>query len=758
MLTGCSCGCVPIGPEYNPPEGYEITSSYLSVFADGCAQSNGRVDNLGMPLGSCDAAGQYVNRGRWVKAPNIQTVANNRISIGINGSIFYCSTGYDNKEPTPNFIVKPSEPVNTLFADGSELALSPGEIVVLEVVEGSTDAGVFIGSSTPNTTTCTNYNSLVSGQCSAKQGLGLSIYVGEQEIVTLDNTYNKNSYYPLAQIRNPFLFAYVNPNDRSSHTSFPNISMTDSSGQGKYLFMVPDGIQGKLGFAIARGVGSVGKGQYTLKIRSTPGACFVDRAQAEGNVGYRGAMQVLISTANPNDIDNVLNLWNSLSNNNITSYYSSLRNYINSQSGIKIGKNQKVLTDLIIPSAPNLSPLIITEPSYSSFTDVSGDLWFKVKDDYYHDNVGQYDVSVSVVTRKNSVVSKFLMNLIKPIYSLLETSTQNMYNSFSYQKFTNIIRLCLLLYIIIYGASFALGLIGIEASDIIIRIFKLAVVIQLLDSNSWDFFNRYFFKLFTDGSASLTAYVTGDYSQNKENTFSFIDDIFQIFFSPNTWTKLVSLFPSLIGVIFMFLLIFIMAFYLVTLARVFIAYLISLVMMSVLISVAPIFIVLLLFERTKKHFDNWIKYLADYALQPIIMLVTLFILNIIFLAVWNNAMNYELCFGDIVKFKLPLSYWTKGFLKDVSLGCIKFLKVKFTMGYLGMFASILQLLTVALAMSTLVSSVPAITSSITGATAAAGNVAKTADTLVHQGVTAVQSSARKSTISAVASISSRFRR
>ena len=44
-----------------------------------------------------------------------------------------------------------------------------------------------------------------------------------------------------------------------------------------------------------------------------------------------------------------------------------------------------------------------------------------------------------------------------------------------------------------------------------------------------------------------------------------------------------------------------------------------------MISLAPFFIILMLFEKTKSLFDNWISTLLSYVVQPTILLIFFFI-------------------------------------------------------------------------------------------------------------------------------------
>jgi hypothetical protein len=279
-----------------------------------------------------------------------------------------------------------------------------------------------------------------------------------------------------------------------------NVSLTNQGG-GNYAFMAPE--NGVLGFSILNGYGNKnGNGQYTLQVITTPLACYVEQSQASKQPGYRGALEMLITATNPNDTDNAISAFNALNGGNeIQTYYPQLNKYIASIANIQITSNASALSSLVV--SPKLSPVVILQPSYSFYGGQSGDIWLKVRDDYYSDNVGQYYVTANVVTKTPGVVSTFLNDLITPITTTIYSLSKQIYTSFTATRFLNIVRLCLLIYMMVYGAEFALGLTTISSYDLIIRIFKLAAVIELFNPSSFEFFSRYFFNIFISGSNSL---------------------------------------------------------------------------------------------------------------------------------------------------------------------------------------------------------------------------------------------------------------
>ncbi len=719
IISGCTCtSCDSVDTSISTSSETQTTSQQVTIYGDACALSTGAVDNSGVPTANCDTAGGYVNRGRWVKVPNISVVKNSELSLSVEGSMYYCSTGYDNQNASPTFVVYPNKSVTDLFSDGTQMPVV-GDQVLLITTASDNSTGVATSSSV--TTSCNNsksnaYSKLIGGTCRGYNALGLTIYVGNTEIATLDNNNSAGSTYAP---RNPYLFSYIVSNSLSSF--FTDVkskynTQLKNYGDGIYAFKVPTGMSGKLGFAIAQGNSSLKNGQYTLQVMSTPPACYVNQAQSNTTLGDRGALQLLVTSYNPNDIDNAISAFNSLNSNEISIYYPKLVKYISSNSGVSISSSATALTSLVVDSSISLAPIVIKTPSYTVNTsNLAGNIWLKVRDDYYSDNVGQYSVKVDYSYQVNGVVSTFLNNLITPITELFDQLSQEVYANFASSKFTKIVRLCLMLYLIIFGVEFALGLTQVSAQDLVSRVFKMAIVIQLLGPSSWSFFDAYFFEIFKSGRETLIQYITGDYTANKSGIFSFVDDIFNIFFSKATWIVIGSLMFELIGILYMSAILVLICVYIIVLAKAIVAYLLVVVGISILVSLAPIFIVLILFEHTRRYFDGWLKHLVDYALQPVIMFGALYILNSIFIQFWTNLMSMPICWGTRIEIKFGLlSKITQGYIDDVNLGCLLWFYPKNGLNALSIFAGIFVLYTLSFAIKGLLSAVPEITAAITG--------------------------------------------
>ncbi len=746
ILSSCSdCSCELQDTEI-PVNSQTITSS-VDLFADGCANTDGTTR---YPNYNCNNSGQYTNRGKWVKIPDINPVFNSNLTVSTEGSIYFCSMGIDTYKPSSNIIITPNSNGNIVntFEDGTQLPLEEGQpVIVTQDYDDDTVnnyVGITLGPSINPTTDCFNlsnpFNSLRQGVCRGNKLLGLSIIVGNSLITRLD--YQSNDPTSSA-----YLYSNVQSNELSNFLTAPKDRWglqydISNTGQRSFAFTSPvDGIFSiKLPQSSQSGLNFGKSGKYTLKVITTPPACFVDMAQAKDTTDNRGALLLLVSSINPNDYDNAVQAFDNLNNGNeMDNYYPELIKYISNYSNVQISSNVNGLSNLVVNSTESLNPLLIKVPSYKLDTTnyFNGNLWIKVKDDYYPDNVGVYSVTVKNTYKIASQVTTFLNSLITPIVDTFNDLSHQVYQNFTSSNYLRIIKMSLMIYIVVYGIEFALGLTAISSYDLVIRAVKIGVMVQLFDVvDSWKFFNAYFFEFFKSGMDQLIGFVTGEYSKTKAGIFGFVDDIFYTFFASQTWIKIMALFPDLIGFIYLIDIVFVMVLYLMILSKTIVSYLLVVIGIAILVSLAPIFFVLILFEKTRRYFDNWVKHLVDYTLQPILMFGALYILTKIFLMYWNNLMSFDVCWGAIINFYFPLSKWTYGWIPDVTLGCIPFYNVKGGIKYIDMFMGAFVISMFTFIIKNLVSHVPEITQSITNASSA-GGIAAASGKVIQQGMDAV---------------------
>lgn len=794
ILSGCSCGTEAVTGD---TDNYITHNSSVIVFADGCSDingstsmsqtGNGNTPAVYAPIGECDdyygGSGSWANRGRWIKVPgSASSVLNgDNFSVTVHGNINYCSYGYDNKNPSPTIKVLPASPMQTWFEYDSsiynenelpaptQLPVQAGQLIVLEISQTPSNTGVALGNDAASLTDIcadTNYDGFVAETCRATRGFALTIYVDDKEVVTLDNKNSSDSTYTAATSRYPDMFkplistryydevtqAWVSTTYDGALDNFDDwvfekygAESISSIGPGKYVFKVPDGVNGVLGFSLAKeagvlsdGTAGKGDGYYTISVLSAHPGCHV-RDSVVSDTGSRGAMQVLVTEPglNPNIEDTTTEFPDNTTT--ISKYYPELLKFISQNAGITIESDAEVLGDLVAYSEYEQTLILIDSQEYSGRAPGTGDLWLKMRDDYYHDNVGQYQVDVEVTTKKQTLVSDFLADITNPVVDSLNATTKIIYDSFSTSSnWLNIMQMSLFLYIVLYGAGFILGITQTSANDMVIRAIKIGVITVLFEPNSWDFFNTYFFKLFTDGKDYLIAAVTGDTSSDLSGVFGFIDDMFYTFFSEYTWEKLAALTPYLIGIVYIFIFLTTMVLYTVAMAQVFIVYLLTIVGISLLLSIAPIFMVAMLFERTRTIFLNWVKYLADYAIQPVILFATLYVMNEIFMTFWNNALDINIRYGGVWELDFfGVDGWTYGVIPSFSFGCVQFYYIDGGLNAYEMFVNVLMLYIFVYTIQAIFAHIPQLTEHLMS-TSTASSTANTAGKIMQKAVNLAQ--------------------
>jgi type IV secretion system protein VirB6 len=333
----------------------------------------------------------------------------------------------------------------------------------------------------------------------------------------------------------------------------------------------------------------------------------------------------------------------------------------------------------------------------------SGQIWLKINDNVYTDNTGEYNVDITIKSGSKTagMFSSMIMGLVNMIKDLLfvknvssqdwsvlgsqSTNSQIIGQNLIYTRLTcsglsdkthcfdyiKTLRAMLTLYIIFYSISFLFGLINPTQIDLVIRIIKIGVIITLTSDRSWSFFNDIFFKLFVDGGAQLINAINGN-GTSSSNPFAFADTIMQyLLFDDKAIIRLLAiLFTSTVGPIYFCLILYGAYVLLGEIFKAACAYIMSFVAIAILISLAPIFIPCILFSLTRHLFDNWIKFLVRYTLEPVLLLGGLGILSQLLLVALGQIFSFAVCWKCAfpITFGLPIP----NFPSSLKVFCINF--------------------------------------------------------------------------------------
>lgn len=311
----------------------------------------------------------------------------------------------------------------------------------------------------------------------------------------------------------------------------------------------------------------------------------------------------------------------------------------------------------------------------------------------YKNNTGQYDVKINY---KEYTVPQGISCIIEKLRTQLRALTLNTLPQYFFNMscvgsgcdcadgncenpYIKFIRAVLVLYIVAYGFAFLIGYVKISQKDLVIRILKIAIVLALISKNSWQFFHDYFFDLFICGMDDLIrlAQIQQDPSGN---VFGFLDRVLNLMlFTKSTWLKFLALLTtSPMGFILGIMVIISVILFLVGIFKAIVTYLMAIFAIGFLIMLAPIFIPCILFQMTRKLFDNWINMFVKYSLEPVMLVIGLSVLVDLLYNVFIQMINFSVCWKCVLPINLDFpiaSDFVKAIGASDTLFCFEFFGV-----------------------------------------------------------------------------------
>ncbi|WP_341755411.1 type IV secretion system protein [Candidatus Tisiphia endosymbiont of Ptychoptera albimana] len=275
-------------------------------------------------------------------------------------------------------------------------------------------------------------------------------------------------------------------------------------------------------------------------------------------------------------------------------------------------------------------------------------LYFKILDKFYDDNNGQYRVVIkSGVTDTRPDPIEFLTNLIKAElfgdgknHGLVRSIYEGIIKTPGYRVSVSAL---LTLYIMFTGFSFLIGNVNLTHTELIIRIVKVSIVSTLLSStSSWQFFHDYLFVFFMEGVEEILRIIK-ETAATGPGSWSIIG----LMIAPQTMAKLFSLlFVDPLGFIYIILFLIALYFIFMMVFKATIIYLTALITVGMIIIMAPIFICFMLFGITRSLFENWLRQLISYALQPIILFTGIAFISMIIRTEIYSSLGFGVCKYD----------------------------------------------------------------------------------------------------------------
>jgi len=284
---------------------------------------------------------------------------------------------------------------------------------------------------------------------------------------------------------------------------------------------------------------------------------------------------------------------------------------------------------------------------------------------------GQYYITVERLEDSSSIVKNGpITTLVKAVTHIMlgkdrqigsiinEGVIYNMYNGVaSNSKFSNIVKTMLVLYMVLSGIGFGLGIVKANNQELIYRLLKLGFVLAVISPTSWNFFGGYLVPLCIDGTTELIAKIMAgsaslegaglleaEIMKNPYLIFETFDAPLKIMLSAAIWKKVVALlFNGLVGIIMVIVLIAAIIIYLINIMKVIVAYLVSIIVLSILIIITPVILPFILFSTTKSIFDKWVKQIISFMLQPIMCFAAISLFNFLLIILLKIVFNFTAC-------------------------------------------------------------------------------------------------------------------
>lgn len=282
-----------------------------------------------------------------------------------------------------------------------------------------------------------------------------------------------------------------------------------------------------------------------------------------------------------------------------------------------------------------------------------GKLYFKIEDTHYQDNVGNF--TVDVVSGVHTGIG-FIEKTVRAFESQMGKVTKGMYENITGQfGFINIVRTLIYFYIVITGLMFIMGNINTTQAELVIRLFKVSLLLILISPTSFEFFNTYLFSFFTDGARDIakiildsTLYYNEDLNSPRfampedATALAVYDIIIKMLISQalnaKIWALILTQYCYLVFIFYACI-----ALLLLGTIRAVMIYLTAIMLVAVLLVIAPVFLVMILFQITKPLFENWLNLLISAGMMIVAVSALLALLMTILMNQIEHLFSYEVC-------------------------------------------------------------------------------------------------------------------
>ncbi|WP_227028948.1 type IV secretion system protein [Neorickettsia sennetsu] len=293
-------------------------------------------------------------------------------------------------------------------------------------------------------------------------------------------------------------------------------------------------------------------------------------------------------------------------------------------------------------------------------------IYYKLMDVFYQNNVGGYSLEfrTGVIDPKNT--AKFFESVRSMLQDLLTGQNEAIYKAItSNNDYVSLVKALIVLMIVLTGLRFLMGISESPPSELLIKVLKMAIILQLISPSSWDFFYNNLFRLFIDGLNEVIAVVNSHTGAGYQldQPFAFLDDTVNILFKMLVSTKVKAIILAYpLGVFWWLILFFILVIYVVLVAYAFVVYLTALIGLSVLIVLMPVLFLGMLFGQLKHTFDNWFTQALSFCFQAIMIFTVVSLFSAMIKDQFYRNTGYTICCNKfwVFPFNISVYAWTPG--------------------------------------------------------------------------------------------------
>lgn len=238
-------------------------------------------------------------------------------------------------------------------------------------------------------------------------------------------------------------------------------------------------------------------------------------------------------------------------------------------------------------------------------------------------------------SKNNGVLQVLYLNMIEK--TTLATSVQSL----------------LVLYIAVSSIGFLMGVIQMNTKELVTRTIKFSFIVAMISPTSWQFFYNNFFEAIMNGGIELTGMLISpiigaieglNLDNDPYNVFAIFDTPMSQMLSKSMWAKIYAILcSSLFGFVFILLLINCFITYFIVITKCAVIYISSILGIALMLFMAPIFMCFSLFKVTQEYFKNWWRYLLLYMIQPVVIMTSVSVLNVIIIIALYSVMSFTVC-------------------------------------------------------------------------------------------------------------------